>query len=157
MSKPLNPNQSVANLKPFTEALPEVTKLTAVAETGANLTGKYFTLVDGDGNAFYVYFTRDSVGADPAPGGTGIVVALAGDETAAQVAAAMVAAIAANAAFLAVADGAVVQISNAVSGAATDLADGDSGLVIAVEKQGQAETYSPGMNPATISNNPSAF
>lgn len=156
MGKPLNPATTVESLgAPQTEPLPEVSKVTAIA-SAAGLNSKYFTLHDGSDNAFYVWFNRATAGSDPAPGGTGIEVAIGASDTAVQVAAAIQAAVDAVAAFLAVLDGAVVQITNAVDGAATDIGAGNSTLTVSVEKQGHAGDYYPSLNPASISNNPSA-
>jgi len=154
MGKPLNPNQSVAALKPQTEPLPEVSLVTCTA-SAAGLNSKYILFKNGADEAFYAWFNRGAAGVDPAPGGTGIEVAIGDSDTAAQVAAALTAAIDAHADFLATRDGAVVQITNAADGSATDTGAGDSGLTVSTHKQGQAGDYYPSLNPGSISNNPS--
>lgn len=56
--------------------LPQISAYTVVSF--ATLAGKYFTFSSyNSGNVpFYVWFTVDGAGADPAPGGTGILVAI---------------------------------------------------------------------------------
>ncbi len=118
------------------------------------LINKYFGLHDGADAAFYVWFNVNAEGVDPTPGGTGIPVALAGGETAAQVASAIQAAVDADSHFDADVEGGDVQITNADSGVATDVDAGTSGFTVANEVQGQVETYSPGMSPTSINMNP---
>lgn len=115
--------------------------ITATTDTGgvaSNYQSKYFTFKNGAGAAFYAWFNVNSEGSDPAPGGTGIAVALSGEETADAVATALAAAIDANANFDAYSDSAVVTMHNAASGDVVDIADGDASLTYAVTQEGLA-------------------
>lgn len=58
----------------------EIDLFAAVAAT--SLAGTYFTFVTVSGHSFYVWFKVAGSGADPAPGGTGILVNLATGDTA---------------------------------------------------------------------------
>ena len=116
----------------------EVTTVTATAATG--LGGKHFTFNDGT-TAFYVWFTVDGVGANPAPGGTGILCAVLGTDTNAQVATKIQAAIMSVATFpLPLVDVAVssnvVTISNNRNVTATDATAATSGFTVTVTQQG---------------------
>ena len=44
--------------------------------TLSDLNSEYFTINDGNDNAYYVWFNYNSTGSDPAPGGTGIEIAI---------------------------------------------------------------------------------
>lgn len=111
----------------------EVTEVTALAAAG--LAGLYFT-IDAPEGAFYVWYQVDAVGADPAPGGTGILVGVAGADSATQVATKTATAVALEAEFGAGSAVAVVTITNATEGAVTDATAGDSGFGINVTTQG---------------------
>ena len=158
MSLPLHPGQTVENLKTESGPRPEVSTVVSVADSGGSLNNLHFTLKDGANAAFYCWFNVNAAGADPAPGGTGIEVALATNATAAAVASAIQAAIDALGGFIAVLlNSTTVQISNAVNGTATDIGAGDSGMAVSVSVQGQPGNYYPSLNPGSISLTPSAF
>jgi hypothetical protein len=119
----------------------EVTSITCVADAAGSLNNKYFTINSAlDATAFYVWMNVNSAGVDPAPGGTGIEVALATGATAAQVATAVAAAIDAQAAFVSTALSTTVTVTNATAGNTTDAADVDTGFTITVTTQGTAPT-----------------
>jgi hypothetical protein len=116
----------------------EITTITATAATG--LGGKYFTFHDGT-TAFYVWFTVDGVGTNPSLGGTGILCAVLGTDTNAQVATKIEAAIMSVATLslplvnVSVATN-VVTISNNRNVTATDATAGTSGFTVTVAQQG---------------------
>lgn len=89
--------------------LPEANSFTAA---GA---GDYFTLEDGGGNPFYVWFDVDAGNIDPAPGGTGLQVSITSGDTPSQVGTAAQTVITADAAFSATVFGNIVTITNATS------------------------------------------
>jgi hypothetical protein len=160
MSKPYNPAQQVENLtmQAGGGALPESTQVTPMADVAGSLNNLYFTLHDGLNALFYVWLNVNGAGVDPAPGGTGIAVAVATGASAATIAAAIAAAVLATAGFYAVVNPAgVVQISNTVGGASTDVAAGTSGFTITKLQKGHADDYSPATKVDSISDNPAAF
>jgi hypothetical protein len=127
-------------------------EITTVATTSATgLGGKHFTFNDGT-TAFYVWFTVDGVGTNPAPGGTGILCAVLGTDTNAQVATKVQASIMSVASFpLPLVDVAVssnvVTISNNRNVTAADATAATSGFTITVTQQGStagALRYSDG-------------
>lgn len=67
--------------------LPQYYAFVISAVAGASITGgQYFTFHANPGNAeFYVWFTVNGVGADPAPGGTGYQVNVLSTDTAAEI------------------------------------------------------------------------
>jgi hypothetical protein len=73
-------------LQTGTGSLPDIVKMATLAATG--LGGKYFSISSASPAAdYYVWFTVDGVGVDPAVGGrTGIKIDLGGSDTADQVA-----------------------------------------------------------------------
>lgn len=154
--QPLHPAQSVANLSPKLEALPEVTKVT-VAAYSAGLLSKYF-LLSSPSVDYYVWLDNAANdGSDPAVGGkTGIEVTAQGTETPAEMAALYEAALE-SAGFLVSREGATIQIANAATGAATDAVDGDTNFTITKMQDGQAVKFAPGMAVSAISNNPSTY
>lgn len=96
--------------------------------TGAASTlsgGEYFTI--SSSTNYYVWYKKDgTTGADPAPGGTGILVDILSTDTAAQVASKTATAIDAQAGSVfdvSVTGGATLTIANVVAGEATDSAD----------------------------------
>jgi len=46
------------------------------AITLSDLNSEYFTINDGNDNAYYVWFNYNSTGSDPTPGGTGVEIAI---------------------------------------------------------------------------------
>ena len=72
---------TVATVQTGTSLLPNISSVVTTAATG--LAGDYFSFYTYNGGAVqkYCWFTVDGVGADPAPGGTGVLVALLGTDT----------------------------------------------------------------------------
>jgi hypothetical protein len=66
----------------------ESTQVTALANVAASLQNKYVTFCTPN-TSFYFWFNVAGLGVDPAPGGTGIEVALSGDKTDVEVATAI--------------------------------------------------------------------
>jgi hypothetical protein len=60
--------------------------IVTTAAASAITTGQYFTINTSTPTAYYVWYKKDGVGTDPAPGGTGIQVNIIAGDTAAQVA-----------------------------------------------------------------------
>jgi hypothetical protein len=118
--------------------LEEITEVTAEADVEGSLDATYFLLNSAeDSTEYYVWFNVDGASIDPAPALlTGIEVAIAEDDDAETVAAALAAAIDANADFSASADEDKVIITNADVGDTTDAADNDTGFSISVLQQG---------------------
>lgn len=151
------PSQSLNALKNFT--MGEISEVTCVADVAASLDGKYFKF-NSDNVAYYVWFEVDASGVtDPAPGGTGIHVALTSGASASTVATAVKNAInsAAVGEASATSSGAVVRIVNATDGNATDVSAGDSGFSVRVSDQGVAGTIAevtPASAVDSISNQP---
>lgn len=118
----------------------EITTVTTTAATG--LGGKYFTFNDGT-TAWYVWFTVDGVGTNPNPGGTGILCAVLGTDTNAQVATKIQAAIMSvqTPTFplvdVSIASN-VVTISNNRNAVVTDASAATSGFTVAITRQGSA-------------------
>lgn len=115
----------------------QITSVTTVA--GSSLTtGDYFNLYSGnDDTEYYVWINLNAGGGDPAPAGkTAIEVAIATADTDAQVATKVASAINASADFGASANGAVVTITNANAGRATDAADLNTGFTISTTEYG---------------------
>lgn len=110
----------------------EATKVTATAASTLS-GGEYFTL-SSPTTDYYVWYEKGGAGADPTPGGTGIKVDILDGDTAEQVAAktaAVLAAFGGGAVFDApTPTGTTLTITNAVAGAATDSADGDTGFTL---------------------------
>jgi hypothetical protein len=116
----------------------EITSITCVADVSSSLQNKYFTInTSGDAVRNYVWINVGGSGVDPAPAGlTGIAVAISANATASTVATAVASAIDALAGYVATASGAVVTVTNASTGGATDAADVNSGFTIEVTQQG---------------------
>lgn len=117
----------------------EKTKITCIADVAGSLNSKYF-LIKSAANAtsYYVWLNVGGAGVDPAPGGTGIMVAVATNASASAVATAVAAALEANMDFTASAVGADVTNENVAVGIATDAADVNAGFSISVLTQGTA-------------------
>lgn len=80
--------------------------------------GHYFTLETSAPASYYVWFNVDSGNTDPAPGGTGITVAVSAGDSASTLASAVQSAVDADAAFSASVFASVVTITNTATGAA---------------------------------------
>lgn len=122
----------------------EVTPVTTRADSTSDLAGTYFT-INSPTTEYYVWFTVDAVGTDPAPVGKTAIgpVDVAEDAADTVVATALQAVIDAHAAFSAPAPvGAVVTITSAVAGVATDATGGDSGFTIGSITQGVDGVFS---------------
>ena len=109
----------------------EVSQATCAADAGGSLAGKYFHLWDEAGTKYHVWFSHDASGAsgtaDPAPtGSTGIEIegAHAG-QGASTIAGEIAYYVNAHASFGAAAVGTAVNITDAATGDATDIADGN--------------------------------
>jgi hypothetical protein len=118
----------------------EVNSVTCVADVSGSLNNKYFNLYSAyDRQAYYVWYDVNSAGVDPALSGkTGVKVSVATNDTATAVATATAAAITALADFNASSSAAIVTVTNATGGPATDLTDGaaPSGFTLSVTTQG---------------------
>lgn len=104
-----------------------------IAQDGASIVQSSHFLINSanDVTGYYVWFDVDAAGVDPAPAGrTGIQVSITSADTDDQVAAAMAAAIDAEADFNAVDTAEVVVITNAAVGTTTATTDVDTGLLI---------------------------
>lgn len=131
------------------------TAVTTTAGTNPSVQGKYFVF-GNTSTTFYGWFSSGGNGSDPAPGGTGVEVALSGNESNAAYLAAIVSAIDGATGMSAELDGSRVIVSVDASGAAADLAAGDSGFTVEVRSQGYASHNPlPSSSPASISINPS--
>lgn len=114
----------------------EVSTCNLGSRTPAQLADKYF-LISSPTVDYYVWFNLDSGGVDPALAGkTAIPVAITTGDTGAQMATAAAAAIDALAAFVSSAGTTIITITNAVTGAATDIAVGTSVTTVGVTTQG---------------------
>ena len=117
----------------------EVSTVTFVADVAGSLNNKYFSLYSAsNATRHYVWFNINAAGADPAPSGydNGIEVAGATGASAATLASAANTAIDAEADFISTVSSAVVTITNAATGGATDAADVNAGVTCAVTTQG---------------------
>jgi len=117
----------------------EKSQVTALADVAGSLNNKYFLLKSAaDATSYYAWLDVNGAGVDPAPGGTGIPVAVATNATATVVAAAIAAAIDGLGDFVSSNLGAVITIENAIVGTATDASAGTSGFAISILTQGSA-------------------
>jgi len=110
-------------------SIAEVSEVTTVADVAGNLDGKYFTL-SAPSEDFYVFLNSLDTSGIPDPGlsgATGIQVDYSDDDSAATIAAAINAAVDAEALLNSSVSGAIVTISNRDQGSATDISDGLSG------------------------------
>lgn len=128
------------NASGLVQSVAEVTDLDFTAHT--IVAADYFTL-NAPAGSFYVWYTVDAVGVDPAPGGTGISVAILSTDTPAQVATKTAAAIDGDANFSAPVPGAnIATVTNASTGSVADAVDVNAGVGVAVQTQGvDAVTY----------------
>ncbi len=105
----------------------ESTKVVTAAASTLN-GGEYFT-INSPATSYYVWYSKDGAGADPAPGGQGIKVEVSDSDTAAEVAIKTAAAIAkendaSGAVFdVAVTGGSTIAIANVAPGGVDDSAD----------------------------------
>lgn len=151
--KLLSPSQSVSALRGDLGGSYESGQFICSAATGDT----YVTVNNGS-TSFYFWFNLDGAGVDPAPGGTGVEIALGATPTAAQTATGLAAGIDAQTSLKARADGVNVYFSVESVSNVTDASVGDSGFTLKLN-QGQGLTgFGPGENlaaedpvPATLS------
>jgi hypothetical protein len=130
------------------EGTKEVTSVTCVADSSGSLNSKFFRISSAyDRVKYYVWYDVNSAGVDPAAansGRIGVKVSIATNATATQVATATAAALDALADFVSSSASAVVTVTNAKGGPATDAADGTAatGFTISVTTQGARPTAS---------------
>lgn len=114
----LNPGTAVTMDQKGTAALPQIQSVylsggSVFSSSGA---GDYFSLQNGAGADFYVWFDVSAGNTDPTPAGTGIKVEITTSSSASAVASAARAAIDANVSFSATVFGSIVTINNAANG-----------------------------------------
>jgi hypothetical protein len=129
---------AVAGFRVIVET-PEITLFTAVADVASSLNNTYFTFNKTSG-AFYVWYNVGGAGVDPAPGGTGIMVSIAANATAAQVATATISALASHGGAAVVGQSTQFRITNTVGGVVADSSAGTSGFTVLTEQQGAASS-----------------
>ena len=128
---------------------------TTTAGTAPTVQGKYFTYSNTT-TSFYGWFTSSGNGSDPAVADhTSKVIALDGDESNAEYLAAIVAVIDGTTGMSAELDGSRIVVQVDGVGAATDLTAGDSGFSVSIGAQGYGQSYSPAINMADDSPQPS--
>ena len=127
------------------------------ADSAGSLAGTYH-LLNSPTTQYYVWFTVDMVGADPAVSGkTGIPVNVAENDSASAVASAARAAIDALADFAATALSDTVTVTNAAVGPIAPESDVDSGVAITVTQQGQVEVDEADESLLIYQSNPGAW
>jgi len=111
----------------YTSTAIGIQTVTTVADVAGSLNSTYFLLDSANGGTnYYVWINVDSGGVDPAIAGrTGVPVAIAEDDTAADIATAVAAAIDALATFAAAAVGPVVTVTNSAGGPFVSMVDGE--------------------------------
>lgn len=120
----------------------------------SNLQSTYFTLSSPTVD-YYVWFNVGGEGVDPAPGGTGIEVTLSAGDSDSDVATAIATAVDAIAAFAATANGALVSITDAVTGDATNIGAGNAGLTVTAITDGTVSgLVAPGSATDALKNEP---
>jgi len=129
----------VANKTTFDPLLATGTaEVTNVTITTASIAGGDYWLLNSPTVAYYVWYTVDAAGADPAPAGkTAIPVAILSGDTNAQAATKTALAIDGLADFVCPPPGAnIITITDAVAGSAVDAADFNAGVSVSVTTQG---------------------
>jgi len=114
----------------------EVSTAETVADVAGSLNDKYFTLFDRNGEV-KVVITNDGVTALTSTGRL-VVVTIADDDVAADVASAIVAEFVGDAELTVSAVGDLVTFTDKHTGTRTNIATGDSGFTVAVTQQGDA-------------------
>jgi len=104
--------------------------------TAVSLDGKYYTF-SSPTTDYYVWHNLDAGSTDPAPGGTGIEVAVTTGDADTVMAAAAQVAIDAELDFNASVVGTVVDVKAVAVGQVTDPVDGDSGVVVSLCRRGK--------------------
>jgi len=148
-------NVKVGNVTNAADGVPNTgfTINTSVTGVNSNLNNKYFTIQSAlDAVSYYVWFSVDGLGTDPAVAGkTAVPVALTfGSQADTDVAAALDAATIAGIGSAAV--GATVTFTNAATGASTDAVDGASatGFTFSVTTQGITTQVNQTDDQATV-------
>lgn len=127
------------SLKESNPGTKEKTQVTTVADVAGSLNNKYFTLHSAaNATSYYVWYNVNGAGVDPAPGGTGIMVAIPTGASATAVALATATAVDLNVDFVANNNANNVFITNAAVGIATDATAATSTFTIAILVQGSA-------------------
>lgn len=122
------------------EDIYEEQTIKCLANTADALNNKVFFIYSAlDTTLYYVWFNSNSLGTDPLLNGTGVQVALATGDTAAQVATKLATALNALADFSASASTDTVTVINADVGFSTLAYDGTSGFTFALTLEGQAQ------------------
>lgn len=126
------------------EGTAEVSSVTCVADVSSSLNNKYFLLSSAyDRRKYYVWYSVDDAGVDPAVSGrTGVKVDIAENASATAVATATKNALDALADFVATSLAAVVTVTAAAGGPAEDVTDGaaPTGFTLSVTTQGARPT-----------------
>ncbi len=126
-------------------AVAEIYDVETVADVAGSLNSTFF-LINDPTTAYYVWYDVNAAGVDPAPGGTGITVALATNDGADAVATATRAAVGAFGDFSTGGATNVVTITNANTGFVADAVDGSAATGFtfpAVTTQGSATQSDP--------------
>lgn len=133
---------SVSNVKiepmsvTWGDDIPQVVKVTTVADVTSSLQNKYFFLYSPT-TKYHVWFNVATLGVDPAPAGsTAITVAISADATDAAVATAVQTAVDAHASFAATVSGNKVTITNTANGYASASHEGNAGFAHELVTQG---------------------
>ena len=132
------PANGKVKIEPSTGSIAEVRTVLCVADVSSSLNNKYFTISSTTVN-YYVWFNVGAAGVDPAPGGTGVVVAISANATAATVATAVKSAldgISGGAVFTTTRNTATLTITNGVAGKVTDAAANNTGFTVTMTTQG---------------------
>lgn len=121
----------------------EVTPVTAVADVAGSLAGTYFTI--DSPTPYYVWYTVNAVGTDPAPAGKTAIgpINVATNATASAVALATQLAIEAHPDFTATVSTATVTITNVANGAVPNATAATSGFTIGAITQGISASVDP--------------
>jgi len=126
----------------------ETTDVDFTAETIVG--GDYWT-ISAPGTNYYVWYTVDAAGVDPAPVGTGILVAVLTTDTAAQRATKTQLVLEAHADFTAIVNTNVVTVSTVAVGSVVDAADFNAGVAATVTQQGISTSVDPAPGGTGIS------
>lgn len=119
--------------------------------TASGIGGKYVTLANAAGTAFYAWFDENNTDADPAPSGTAISVDYAAAATASAIATAFSTAVGATTGFDATVDGTVVTVVRTAFGACTDSTVGDAGAYVSITKQADGKDVYLGLLDGDVS------
>jgi len=119
------------NMEDLVNGIKGVESTTVVTGPASTLTGgEYFAISSPETN-YHVWYSKDGIGADPSPGGSGIKVDILSTDTEVQVAVKTADAIAGVGDFdVSVTGGATIAIANVTAGNVTDSADSDTGFTI---------------------------